>query len=116
MDQALIQIQENLDSIKSQSKKGTEFWSARALMKTLEYTTWAKFQDAIKRAKESCRRSGEAVEDHFAGSSKMVLTGSGAHRKIEDIYLTRYACYLIAQNGDPRKPQNPKTPKPHFNN
>lgn len=105
MDQALIQIQENLDSIKSQSKKGTEFWSARALMKTLEYTTWAKFQDAIKRAKESCRRSGESIEDHFAGSSKMVLTGSGAHRKIEDIYLTRYACYLIAQNGDPRKPQ-----------
>ncbi len=105
MDQALIQIQENLDSIKSQSKKGTEFWSARALMKTLEYTTWAKFQDAIKRAKESCRRSGESIDDHFAASSKMVLTGSGAHRKIEDIYLTRYACYLIAQNGDPRKPQ-----------
>lgn len=105
MDTALIQIQKNLDSIKQISNDGTDFWSARDLMVILGYTTWAKFQEAIKRSKESIKTSGENLGNHFAGAGKMVLTGSGAKREIEDILLTRFACYIIAQNGDPRKPE-----------
>jgi DNA-damage-inducible protein D len=105
MDIALLHIQKDLDSIKQVSENGIDFWSARDLMEVLGYTTWAKFQEAIKRAKESCKTGGESIDNHFAGAGKMVLTGSGAQREIEDILLTRYACYLVAQNGDPRKPQ-----------
>ncbi len=104
MDIAIIHIQKNLDAIKKEHE-GLDFWSARDLMEILGYTTWAKFQDVIKRAKEACKMSGQELSDHFAGAGKMVLTGSGAKREVEDILLTRYACYLIAQNGDPRKPQ-----------
>jgi DNA-damage-inducible protein D len=104
MDKAIIQIHESLESIKHVNKS-FEFWSARDLMEKLGYTTWVKFQEAIKRAQEACKISGQKTNHHFAASGKMVLTGSGAQRKIEDFLLTRYACYLIAQNGDPRKPQ-----------
>lgn len=104
MDIALQNIQKDLDNIKK-TAQDTEYWSARELMLVLGYTTWAKFQDAIKRAKESCKTSGFAITDHFAGAGKMVSTGSGAKREIEEILLTRYACYLVAQNGDPRKPE-----------
>ncbi len=105
MDTALIHIQKNLDLIKQISVDEAEFWSARDLMGILGYATWAKFQEAIKRAKESVKMSGENLDNHFAAAGKMVLTGSGARREIEDIFLTRYACYIIAQNGDPRKPE-----------
>ncbi len=107
MDNALIQIQNNLESIKrvTQDKDLMEFWSARDLMPMLGYVTWRQFTEAIERAKEACKTSGQVVEYHFAGASKKVLTGSTATRAIEDYFLTRYACYLIAQNGDPRKPQ-----------
>ncbi len=104
MDEALTQIQRDLDSIKN-IKNGLEYWSARELMVVLGYVTWAKFQEAINRAKEACKTTGLEIEDHFAGAGKMVLTGSGAQRNVEDILLTRFACYLIAQNGDPRKLQ-----------
>lgn len=102
MDKVLIQMQQEFDSARYEDK-GIEFWSARDLMGKLGYATWAKFQDVITRAKDSCKTSGQDVNHHFAGSGKMVITGSGAKRRIEDILLTRYACYLIAQNGDPRK-------------
>jgi DNA-damage-inducible protein D len=107
MDKALIQIQQNLESIRkvSNDQEMIEFWSARNLMPILGYTTWRKFVEAIERAKIACKSSNQDVLDHFVGADKMVLTGSGAKRQIEDIFLTRYACYLIAQNGDPRKPQ-----------
>ena len=80
-----------------------EFWFARDLQNLLGYTEWRNFTKAIEKAKESCKTSNHALPDHFVDVNKMVPVGSGAEREIEDILLTRYACYLIAQNGDPRK-------------
>jgi len=107
MDSAVVKIQISLESIKRMSlgDNPMEFWSARDLMVVLGYTTWQRFADSLKRAKNACKMSNFIVSDHFIGAAKMVATGSGAIRKIEDLFLTRYACYLIAQNGDPRKPQ-----------
>ena len=84
--------------------RGVECWSARDLQDVLGYTQWRNFEAVIQKAREACEAAGEAVSDHFAGISKMVALGSGSERVIEDIALTRYACYLIAQNGDPAKP------------
>jgi DNA-damage-inducible protein D len=82
---------------------GVEFWFARDLQNILGYTQWRNFLAIIDKAKESCKNSKTNIEDHFAGVSKKVEIGSQAEREIDDIMLTRYACYLIAQNGDPRK-------------
>lgn len=80
-----------------------EFWFARDLQEPLGYARWENFLTAIQRAIESCRTTGYDPDNHFRGVTKMVPLGSGAERVIEDFLLTRYACYLIAQNGDPRK-------------
>lgn len=104
MDKAISHIQESLESIKKISNE-VEFWSARDLMGILGYIEWRKFDGVIDRAKEACKISDQNISDHFVGAANMIPTGKGAHRATEDFLLTRYACYLIAQNGDPRKPQ-----------
>jgi len=86
-------------------QNGVEYWLARELQELLSYADWRNFLNAIDKAKESCKTGNEAVSDHFVDVNKMVKIGSGAERKQDDIMLTRYACYLIAQNGDPRKEQ-----------
>lgn len=83
---------------------GNEYWGARDLQPLLEYAGWDKFKRVIEKAMEACRQSGYAVDDHFSQAAKMVVIGSGAQRELEDFRLSRYACYLIVQNGDPSKP------------
>ncbi len=91
------------ESIKHVRENGTEFWHARELAEVLEYVQWRNFQKVIARAILACKNSGFEVNDHFAEVSKMVGIGSLTQRKVKDYELTRYACYLIVQNGDPRK-------------
>ena len=105
MDKKTISTMKKMfDDIMHTTEDGTvEFWYARELMGCLGYTTWRRFKDAINRAMESCKSAEIEVSDHFADAVKMVEIGSNAVRDVDDIMLTRYACYLIAQNGDPRK-------------
>jgi len=80
-----------------------EYWSARALQVALEYGSWDKFKKVIEKAITACDKAEQPTENHFSQTGKMVPLGSGASRKIEDFFLSRYACYLIVQNGDPSK-------------
>ena len=95
------------EEIKKINEYKQECWRARDLYKLLGYTEYGKFLPAIERAKEACRNSGQNINDHFAGASKMITIATGTpketQREVKDYSLSRYACYLIAQNGDPRK-------------
>ena len=84
---------------------GIEYWLARELQELLGYADWRNFLNAINKAKESCQTSGEAVSDHFVDVTKTIPMPKGASKDVPDVMLTRYACYLIAQNGDPKKEQ-----------
>lgn len=108
--QSIIQYKTSFDAIASyiegnSGKDKVEIWFARDLQPLLGYARWENFQVAINRAVESCKTQGGSIDDHFREVTKMVTLGSGATREVQDYMLTRYACYLIAQNGDPRKEQ-----------
>ncbi len=95
--------QKTFEDIKHIDNNGVEYWLARELQEVLGYTKWGNFLNVINKAKTSVEISDINILDHFADVSKMVEIGSEAIREIDDIMLTRYACYLIVQNGDPRK-------------
>ena len=103
MSELVKYSEQTFESIKHVNEYGEEYWLARELQPVLEYAQWRRFSDAIERARLACKNSGFAVEDHFADVGKMVDIGSGAERQIDDVMLSRYACYLIVMNGDPRK-------------
>ena len=91
------------ESLKRVNAHGAEYWSARDLQLRFGYSQWRRFEEAVKRAVTSCETSGNDPAHHFAGVGKMIATGKGATREVPDLNLSRFACYLIAQNGDPRK-------------
>lgn len=95
----------NFESIKHGDEYGIEYWTARELLVVLGYTEWRNFEDVIKKAKLSCIKSKQLIEDHFVNVNKMIKIAKEAVRQVDDYKLDRYACYLIAQNGDSRKEQ-----------
>lgn len=107
METTQIQVlTETFEGHAQQTETGIEYWLARDLQQLLGYTEWRNFnQTAVSKAKTACEVSGHVVSDHFVDVNKMIQLAKNAQREIDDIMLTRYACYLIAQNGDSRKPE-----------
>lgn len=92
------------EDLRQYDSEGLEYWSARDLAPLLDYRDWRNFQNVLSRASQACETSNQRVSDHFVETTKMVVLGSGAQRELEDVHLSRYACYLVVQNGDPSKP------------
>lgn len=105
MDGQLAYIVNALEKIKKVAKNGEGYWHARDLLKVLSYTDWINFRNVIGKAVEACQNSGIISTHHFREFEELVVIGSGAKRNIENFYLSRYACYLIAMNGDASKPE-----------
>ena len=103
MSELVKYSEQTFESIKHVNEYGEGYWLARELQPVLEYVQWRNFAEAVERAKLACKNSGFAVEDHFADVSKTIDMPKGAHKDIPDYMLSRYACYLIVMNGDPRK-------------
>jgi DNA-damage-inducible protein D len=97
--------EKSFEDLKHFNQHGAEYWNAREIQPMLGYSQWRRFEDAIKRAMISCEKSGNNPAYHFAGAGKMIELAKGAIREVPDYQLSRFACYLIAQNGDPRKPE-----------
>lgn len=99
----ILTLTNDFEAHARKTEENIEFWLARDLKKLLGYDKWDNFLNVVSKAKIACKASNHKVEDHFADVGKMVGLGSGSQREVDDIMLTRYACYLIAQNGDPKK-------------
>ncbi|MBS0653290.1 MAG: DNA damage-inducible protein D [Verrucomicrobia bacterium] len=104
-EHSLIPSPPSFESLKRLNDHGVEYWSARDLQPLLGYAKWQRFENALKKAIESCKMSGNNPDHHFTGSGKQIEFGKGATQMVEDYHLSRFACYLIAQNADPRKPE-----------
>jgi DNA-damage-inducible protein D len=103
MSELIKYSEQTFESIKHINEYGEEYWLARELQSVLEYARWENFSKAIDRAQKACANTGFNVDDHFREVTKKVLLGSGAERTIDDVMLSRYACYLVVMNGDPNK-------------
>jgi len=105
MEKSLIQKLNKTFEEAAYEQDRIEYWLARELQELLGYSDWRNFLNAVEKAKQSCETTGQQTIDHFVDVTKMVKLGSGSEREVDDIMLTRFACYLIAQNGDPKKEQ-----------
>lgn len=100
----IMQLKKSFEEL-AYEEQGVEYWLARDLQKLLDYEEWRNFVNVIEKAKISCKNSGQNISDHFVDINKTIPMPKGAAKEIDDLMLTRYACYIIAQNGDPRKEQ-----------